>query len=129
MLGPGDTFQTTSSKAYIDNHLWVVISDPDAHPTDKVLIVNLTSWRKDREQVCLLSPADHPFISRKTCVNYAESRIVDRAKVEKALDSGLLQSHETATKKLLKRIRDGAAVSRRIPLANAEFLRCQGLIE
>lgn len=127
MLSAGDTFRAANSS--IDEHLWVVISDPTANPDDDVLIVNLTSWRSDRERVCVLNPGDHPFVTRKTCVNYRESRLIRAHQLEHPLRTGALVTDNPFDAEVLQRIREGAAQSERIPLQNAELLRQQGLIQ
>lgn len=66
----GDTFRFRSG----DPHLWIVISDP-AKDADKVLIVNVTSWRGDKDQTCLVGPGDHPLIEHNSCINFRGSRV------------------------------------------------------
>ena len=127
MVKPGDTFYDASG--IIDGHLWVVISDPSAYPDDKVLIVNLTSWKSDRDQSCTLEAGEHPFIKHKTCVNYRESRLVDTADLDRAVQRGSLKKREQISPALLDRIRKGAARSEFIPLRNHQLLLQQGLIE
>jgi hypothetical protein len=55
----GDTFLIPEPGASYDSHLWIVLSNP-ADDETKVLIVNLTTWRKDKDQACVLVAGDHP---------------------------------------------------------------------
>ena len=47
----GDTFYLPDKAA--DEHLWIVISDPGKNP-DRVLLVSMTSYDVDKEDVCLI---------------------------------------------------------------------------
>src|SRR5262245_36827970 len=111
----------------VDDHLWVIASDPKADP-GQVLIVSLTTARSYKEQVCIIEGGEHPWVRHRTCVNYEDSKVVSLDKLYTLKDSGLLQLQEPLTPSLLRRIRDGAAVSRRIPLDNRQVLIDQGLI-
>jgi hypothetical protein len=111
-----------------DAHLWIVLSKPELDP-DRVLIVNLTSWREDKDQACMSEPADHPYVSRRSCVNYRASKIADGAQIERLVQSGRLEKHVPVDMPLLERIREGAMRSRFMPLDHARLLIDQGLVE
>lgn len=127
MLRAGDTFKAANPRR--ESHLWVVISDPQEYPADSVLIVNLTTWRKDREPACILRPGDHPFVKRKTCVNYADSKLADPDILDKALAQGALVRHRRMETQMLRRIRQGATASEMILLEHLQLLKDQGLVE
>ena len=61
-MNPGDTLLIVLPGTSLDSHLWIVISDPSQH--ESCVIVNLTSWRSDKDQSCVLKPGDHPYITR-----------------------------------------------------------------
>lgn len=126
-LRGGDTFQAADPQR--EPHLWIILSAPEHYPQDPVLIVNLTSLRPGSETTCLLTRGDHPFIRHKSCVNYRDSRLVDRRKLEDALERQLLLRRRRMSARLLRRIRAGAAASPHIPLANLQILRDQGLVD
>lgn len=117
MLRAGDTFQFANRA--LESHLWIIISDPENHPPDRVLIANLTSWRSDKEGVCVLRRGDHPFVKKKTVVNYRASKLA----------RGALVPRHRVRAEVLQRIREGAALSRMIPLENLQLLKDQGLVE
>ena len=123
----GETFRVVDPEQSLDVHLWIVLSKPELDPAH-ILIANLTSWRSDKDQACVLLPGDHPFIRKKTCVNYADSKIVGEAKIEDLLRIGRLQKREPVAMPLLERIREGAMQSRFIPLDHGQLLIDQGLV-
>jgi hypothetical protein len=125
-LRVGVTFRAADPKH--ERHLWVVL-DPENHPADKVLIANCTSWTSGKDSACILRRGDHPFVKRKTCINYQRSRLVSRKKLKEALETGAVIAHRDATPDVLKRIRDGAAQSKFTPLENLQLLKDQGLVE
>ncbi len=126
-LRGGVTFRAADPK--YESHLWVVLSDTENHPADKVLIANCTSWTSGKDSACILRRGDHPFVKRKTCINYQRSRLVSAKKLELAFDKGALAAHHDMDGSVLKRIRDGAARSRFIPLENLQLLKDQGLVQ
>ncbi len=126
-LRGGDTFQAADPQR--EPHLWIILSAPERYPEAPVLIVNLTSLRPGSETTCLLTKRDHPFIRHKSCVNYRDSRRVDKGKLEDALERRVLVRRRRMSAHVLRRIRAGAAASPHIPLANLQVLRDQGLVE
>lgn len=127
MLRGGDTFQFANRA--LESHLWIIISDPENHPPDRVLIANLTSWRSDKEGVCVLRRGDHPFVKKKTVVNYRASKLARADQLEQLLARGALVPRHRVRAEVLQRIREGAALSRMIPLENLQLLKDQGLVE
>jgi hypothetical protein len=126
-LRTGDTLRVTDPNGSYDSHLWIVVSRPETD-NDNVLIVNLTSWRCDKDQACVLDVGDHPYIRKKTCVNYPDSKIVSSQQLDALIQSGHLEKHDPVTMELLERIRQGAMLSRFMPLDHAQILIDQGLV-
>ena len=123
----GDTMIVTLPQASVDSHLWIVISDPDADP-DKVVIVNMTSWREDKDQACILNIGDHPYVSRRTCINYGGAKVVTRDGLDALMASGKVKADAKCSDALLLRIRNGVADSR-MSLGIVEVLVNQGVID
>jgi hypothetical protein len=119
----GETFRFTD--ADVDDHLWIVISDPTA---EEVVIVSLSTRRFGADSSCVLSPGDHPFVRHPTYVAYAFARRVATERLTAALASGDLLPDAPALSELLQRIWDGADVSRMLPLKCKALLATQGLI-
>jgi len=121
----GDTFRFLNGE---DPHLWMVISDPELD-ANEVLIVNVTSWRADKEQTCLLGPGDHPAIAHNSCIFYKGSRVHSHSHLNWLYNSGKIVLVEPLSASLLKRVREGAAGSVRMRLDHGRILITQGLVE
>ncbi|MCH8344952.1 MAG: hypothetical protein IH983_13330 [Planctomycetes bacterium] len=92
-LKGGETFLIPEPGSSLDSHLWIVLSEPSIDP-ENVLIVNLTTWAEYKDQACLLQPGDHPFVKQRTCVNYADAKVVTAHQLETFLDRGQIE-HQT----------------------------------
>ena len=121
----GDTCRPADRS--IDIHLWVIISDP-LRDASRVLIVSLTTYNPKKENACLLDAGDHPAISRKTCVAHDLANAPSLAQLEQAKDAGHLVPAEPVSDEILSRIREGAALSKRLSLDHGELLDSQGLL-
>ena len=112
-----------------EEHRWVILSDPKAYP-DAVLIVNLTSWRKDKEQTCIIERGEHECIVKRSCVYYEGATITTLRDLFNAMDGGVLKlERQLMPADVLKRIRDGVVLSDNVPTGVEELLRQQGLIK
>lgn len=123
----GDTFLVEEPGTSYDSHLWIVLSDPNID-SDSVLIVNLTSWRADKDQACVLDAGDHPYVKHRSCVNYTGAKVVTAAHIERLLSVGKLVSHSPVDPGLLAKIRNSVLTSR-MALGNVALVEEQGLIE
>ena len=123
-MDAGDTFRFRAN----ETHLWMVISDP-ALNKDRVLIVNMTTWRADKDQSCLLNSGDHPAVHHNSCISYADSRVHPDAHLNSPIASGQAFLDQKLSPVLLKRVRDGAARSKRMRLDHGQLLIDQGLVE
>lgn len=72
-----------------------------------VVIVNLTSWYPSKDDTCVLASGDHPFIRKKTCVNYSQARVVKAKDLLKALKMPIIEHRESFKRDVLKRIQRG----------------------
>jgi hypothetical protein len=79
-----------------DNHLWVVLSDPQLDP-ETVLIVNLTTFDPRKEGVCILAAGEHPWVTHETCVSYEDAVITTLPKLYAAKDGGAITILEPCT--------------------------------
>jgi hypothetical protein len=127
-LKAGDAFLLQQQGASIDSHFWFILSDPD-QDADNVLIVNLTSWRPDKDQACVLGTNHHPYIQHDTCVNYGGAKVVSLAQLNTLKDSGLLVQQPPLTAGLLKLVRERVSHSTTMKLKHVEILEQQGLVE
>jgi|SRR5581483_2859852 len=125
-MDAGDTFLAANKE--LEDHLWVIISDPDQDP-DRVLCVSLTTAAPHKELVCLIEAGEHPWVTHQTCVAYDKARLVTRQQLFALKDSGTIIKHPPVGDGLLKRIRDGCLASADLPMEFAELLANQGLID
>ena len=126
-MNPGDTVIVALRDTSVDSHLWIVISDTVVAP-DRVVIVNMTSWRSDKDQACVLEVGDHSYVTHRTCINYADAKIQTTANLETLIAKGMVQRHATCSEELLVRIRDGVNESR-MKMHIVEELVAQGVID
>ena len=122
----GDSFLLVDRD--VDPHLWVVISHPQ-QSAQAVVIVNLTSLERMKDQSCVLNVGDHPWISHATCVQYADAKCVSEEAIDRLVASGLLQPREPASDELLAKILRGAARTEAIPVKCKRVLVEQDLID
>jgi hypothetical protein len=111
-----------------EEHPWVCLSNPRAN-SESVLIVNLTSWRDDKEQTCIVERGEHICITRRSCVYYEGWTITTLKALLAAKDGGVLKlERDRLSPALLRRILDGAASSDNLGLGAKRLLQDQGLI-
>lgn len=118
-MKPGISFHFPLKSNIHEPHLWVVA----AQKNSQILIVNLTSRRASSDNTVILDPGDHPFIKHETVVNYAGSRIVDTAQIQKAIEEGNANPDIRFTQEVLERIQEGIELSEFTPLRIIEFYK------
>ena len=126
-MNAGDTFLITEPGTSYDSHLWMVISDPSVDP-HFVLVVNFTSWREDKDQSCIVEPSEHPYVKKRTIVNYAKAKHLPVVRLAKLIASGQIKAHTPLSETLLTRIRKGAGQSKQMELGHWQILAEQGLV-
>jgi hypothetical protein len=125
-VNTGDTFKIELPDTSHDSHLWILISDPIQ--SDECVIVNLTSWRADKDQSCVLEHEDHPYIVHRTCVNFIEAKRIKISAIQAGIQKGKVVPHAPASSAMLDRILE-AIPNSRMPLGIAQFLADQGMID
>ena len=123
----GDTIIVALPNASVDSQLWSVISDPEIDQ-DNIVIVNMTSWRSDKDQACVLDVGDHCYVKHRTCINYEDAKIQSAANLEALLSSGKIAPHVTCSEELLVRIRNSVNESR-MKMSVVDILVSQGVVE
>jgi hypothetical protein len=122
-VNAGDTF--IPPKPY--DHLYMVISDPSVD-SERIVLVNFTSFDVDEEDCCIAQKGEHPFLTRKSCVRYKDARITSTSAVDKLVAGGKMRQHKPLSDGLLKRVRDGASNSDFLPEGCRKILEDQELI-
>ena len=123
---PGDAF--VLKNLGVDDHLWVVVSDPDRGP-DRVVIVSLTTLTPQKEQACVIQGGEHPWVRHLSCAAYEFARIVRKADLNQLRHAGQFDMQVPVSAALLERLRRGVADSTRIPMACADILIEQDLLD
>ncbi len=122
----GDTFFLTDRA--VDNHLWVVISDP-TRDSERVVLVSVTTYEPHKEALCLLDVGDHHTISHTSCIACNEARMTTPGTLIGLRDGGHLNLQAPVSAELLARIRAGVSRSTRIKYKYIEILLDQEVIE
>ena len=119
MMQIGDTFYWKDG-----GHLWVVISDPECHDGEFIM-VNLTKdlFRAGKE--CELNEGDHRWIKEKTYVSFGDAKKVgpkETVNLEKHIESGVIRTHYPMKEAVLKKIISAAKQSKAMPEGYIDFL-------
>lgn len=85
-------------------HLRIIVTEPLA---GEVVVVSVTSRRRNSENLVVLGPGDHPFIQRESVVAFRYSEIRTVESIEAALANGQAHRREPIQLDLLRRIRAG----------------------
>jgi hypothetical protein len=126
-ISPGQTFlaKTGSPSDSSKKHMYVVLTEPVDTATRRacVLWVCWSSVREGRfhDDTCILDVGDHPFITRRTWVNYEQSAIVTVEEIRKNLNRGVLTKEDPLKESALNRIVEGLGVSEFTPMEVVEF--------
>ena len=101
-------------------HLHIFLSDYSGDPP-QTIIVNITSWRENSDETCIIQPGEHPFIRKKSVVLYGKASIIKVSNVEYLKRQGKQQ--ETISNKLLSKMCAGLCKSKRTSKRVKEFYR------
>lgn len=110
-------------------HLWVVTSDPFQNDKE-ILTVNLTTVRDlpHEDRSCLVQPGEHPRIDKPSYARYDYAECHDYAYFERICKGTIIYEHPPVSPILLRRIQQGALISRKIKKKYAALLRSQGCL-
>ena len=123
----------TSTNAFrvrrdLEIHPWIVASKLDPG-LERIVIVNVSSWRASKDQACIIEPGEHPCIPHRSVIVYGKACIGSRAKLNEGIEAGIIDPQEPVGENLMARILAGFVVSEQTPIEVLEFLEAQGLIE
>ena len=92
-------------------HLRIVITD--ANRDFEYLTVSVDTFKsKFQDSSCIIQKGEHPFIKSTSFVNYKYARVLSFAQIFNGLKQGLFVKKEDVSPELLKRIQDGAKLSK-----------------
>ena len=123
----GQTFlaKTGSLSDSSRKHLYVVLTEPVDTATRKDCIV-WVSWSSVKEnrfhdRTCLLDVGDHPFITKRTWVNYEHAAIVTVEEIRKNSNRGILVENDPLKEQVINRMVEGLCASDDTPMEVVEF--------
>ena len=117
----GDAFYFT-----FEIHLWIVISNPS--PDGQLVIVSVTTKEPYKDSTCELHAGDHPKIKHDSLIDFKRARLLSLDDFKRLAEKKALRIAAPVSKKLLKRIHDGAGLTRYMPVKCQDLLDEQGLI-
>jgi hypothetical protein len=90
-------------------HLWIVLTErSDNH---EAVCANVTDEKNIMDKTTILVPGDHPFIIKRSAINYQSAKIVRLDLVENSLEDEIWGStckiHQACSKELIERIQEG----------------------
>ena len=116
----GKTFLIPRPPTYKIDCLFIVIA-PDKDP-NKVLMVNVTNSLDNGDNSCVIFPHDHPFVIRKSYINYADAQLGDIPSISEAVKTELIKKHQSVSYDLLWKIQQVGLKSIAISLKHKEIL-------
>lgn len=119
-LKAGDTFFIPSTGGWANpagSHLFVCLTDPDEK--GNVITVAINTFRTGSDSNCVLNPADHKFVTRKSCMAYDKANKMSAKVTENQIAIGHYNTSDAVSPALLSRIRKGLIASDDTP----EFIK------
>ena len=120
MIKPGDCFlldNPTNNR----KHLYIVISNQSNQ--DRILLVNVTTYKTGKDTSCILESGDHPFIKHKSIINYAEPLEPVHDPFEGFVNRNIIQRAKSISKVVLRKVQEGAKVSPALPRKFRKYFR------
>lgn len=88
-----------------NNHLHVIITDPQDDVSQAVAVVNVTGHHPNKDQTCVIEVGDHPWIIKKSVVAYKFAFILRLAEQEDFVRQSTKQ--RDVSPELLAKIQEG----------------------
>jgi len=108
LLRPGETFYSE-----IDNHLWVVLTEPD--DSDKVVCVCFLTQEAWTDPTTLCDPGEHRFFRDPTAVGYNFAVRYTVKRITNNLSGGSFKKKEPCSEELFQKVYKGLFDSDRTP--------------
>jgi hypothetical protein len=121
--------RTTFRLTQVDDHLWVLLSDPNQFP-DEVVIASFTTEERYAEKTCVIESNEPPGgLTHRSCVAFEFAKVVTLKQLFGFKDTGLLQiQRDLISPTLLQKIFASVPNSTGIKDHVAETLEAQGYI-
>lgn len=105
-----------------------ILSDPSSGYFTFVL-VNLTTFKEGCDESCILRHGDHEFITHDTYIAYARAQMLKEDQAKRMNESGEIAMREPLKPAILRKIREGTAITSSLAQGIKHVLKCQKIIE
>jgi len=123
-LVDGDSFLFPLYAGQNREHLWVVLTTPDAD--HQCAIVSISTLRDYSDTTTILNAGEHEFIRHKSFVFYAKAKLIYANEFEQQFVDGFAKMSSKMNRGTLNRIKEGVFESKFTPNKVKRF--CQGSI-
>jgi hypothetical protein len=121
----GDTFLFPLNCPNTIDHLWAIISDPDANGS--FAAANLTDFENNAGDTnCIIEVGEHPYVTKRSVIKYGDARLFTEVKLQQAEAGRLLVKRQPLSGVLLAKIQNGALTSDDTPPQVSETVRTHG---
>ena len=79
----GDAFVNKAVPGVVPSHLWLVLSDPAAHP--RVVLVNISSDDGGHDGLTPVAAGEHEFITHPSYIRWDKARVENVADIKRAI--------------------------------------------
>lgn len=111
-------------------HLFVLLCDPFGDPPQCLLVSISTVYQNGyHDPTCLLYAGDHPFVKHASYVKYSSCRLIEAARLERAVAAGIFKQHDMMDGTVVARILQACLSSRHTPQAIKDLIVAQGWVD
>lgn len=98
-----------------------MITDPDEN--NEVLIVNFSTFKQGRDGSCMVYPGEHSSIRSVSHIPYHFAEVMKVKDIEDKVRDGIITMGGEISENLLKKIQDGAKVTKNIKRGLKRFFQ------
>ena len=112
----------------LDDHMWVVLTDPDSNNPSQVMIVRINSikpYMDPKRLAVRLEPRDHSSLTKSSYANFKFCRRINASTVQARIESGEAGQRPDMRDEAVARIIEGACTSGDLRLIDVPYLRDQ----
>jgi hypothetical protein len=128
----GDVFRVRHAGETLDDHIHIVISDPDQDP-DYIIAVNFTTWASYKDQSCIITRDEYAYLKEpRSCINYGDQgkvRVLTLEQYETLVAANLLRELPPVGDMVLSQIWTGGMNTEHWSEDNRALLQRQGFFE
>ena len=121
----GDTYVNVPRGSVL-SHLWLTISEPTG--ANRIAIVNVSSQDDGLDDLPIIGPSDHPWLTRESFLRTPQARLASIAHLREAFSKKLLLMKERMTKATLTKVQEAVYQSKHTRRDVKMTLEDQGLV-